>query len=136
MSKLKLYNLIYMKNPERVVSETESKLPALWPGEKCWKWLLLSHSRELFVVFEMFQNKIVLTVTQLHKFIKVIYNMHIHDISYTTKFCPWNFPGKSTGVGCHFLLQGIFPTQGSSPGLSHCRQMLYHLSHQGCPIPQ
>ena len=40
------------------------------------------------------------------------------------------FPGKNTGVGCHFLLQRIFPTQGSDPGLLHCRQMLYHLSHQ------
>ena len=44
---------------------------------------------------------------------------------------PWDFPGKSTGVDCHFLLQGIFSTQGSNPGLLHCRQMLYHLSHQG-----
>ena len=40
------------------------------------------------------------------------------------------FTGKSTGAGCHFLLQRIFPTQGSNLGLSHCRQMLYHLSHQ------
>ena len=40
---------------------------------------------------------------------------------------PWDFLGKSTGVGCHFLLQGIFPTQGSNPGLLHCRQMLYCL---------
>ena len=40
---------------------------------------------------------------------------------------------KSTGVGCHFLLQGIFPTQRSNPGLLHCRQVLYHLSHQGSP---
>ena len=38
-------------------------------------------------------------------------------------------PGKNAGVGCHFLLQGIFPTQGSNPGLPHCRQILYHLSH-------
>ena len=45
-------------------------------------------------------------------------------------FGPWNFPGKSTGVGCHFLLQGIFPTQGSNPSLPHCSQMLYRLSHQ------
>ena len=45
--------------------------------------------------------------------------------------CPWDFLGKSTGVGCHFLLQGIFPTQGSNPDLPHCRQTLYHLSHQG-----
>ena len=36
-------------------------------------------------------------------------------------------PGKNTGVGCHFLLQGIFPTQGSNPGLLHCRQILYLL---------
>ena len=44
---------------------------------------------------------------------------------------PWNFPGKSTVVGCHFLLQGIFPTQGLNPGFLHCRQTLYHLSYQG-----
>ena len=44
---------------------------------------------------------------------------------------PWDFPGKSTGVGCHFLLQRIFPTQGLNPGLPHYRQILYCLSHQG-----
>ena len=43
-------------------------------------------------------------------------------------------PGKNTGVGCHSLLQGSFPTQGSNPGLSRCRQILYHLSHQGSPM--
>ena len=42
-------------------------------------------------------------------------------------------PGKNTGVGCHALLQGIFPTQGLNPGLAHCRWILYHLSHQGSP---
>ena len=47
--------------------------------------------------------------------------------------CSWNSPGKNTGVGCHSLLQGIFPTQGSNPGLLHCRHILYHLSHQGSP---
>ena len=45
--------------------------------------------------------------------------------------CPWDFPGKSTGVGCHFLLQRIFPTQGSNPDLPHCRQTLYCLNHKG-----
>ena len=44
-----------------------------------------------------------------------------------------DFPGKNTGVGCHFLLQGIFPTQGSKPGFLHCKQILDHLSHQGSP---
>jgi len=42
-------------------------------------------------------------------------------------------PGKNTGVGCHALLQRIFPTQGSNPGLPHCRQILYQLSYQGSP---
>ena len=38
--------------------------------------------------------------------------------------CPWDSSGKSTGVGCHFLLQGVFPTQGLNPGLLHSRQPL------------
>ena len=42
-----------------------------------------------------------------------------------------NSPGKNTGVGCQALLQEIFPTQVSNPGLSHWRQILYHLSYQG-----
>ena len=42
-------------------------------------------------------------------------------------------PGKNTGMGCHALLQGIFPTQGSNPGLPHFRQNLCGLSHQGSP---
>ena len=37
-------------------------------------------------------------------------------------------------MGCHFLFQGIFPTQELNPGLLHCRQILYHLSHQGSPL--
>ena len=40
-------------------------------------------------------------------------------------------PGQNTGVDCHALLHGIFPTQGSNPGLPHCRWILYRLSHQG-----
>ena len=42
-------------------------------------------------------------------------------------------PGKNTWVGCHALLQGIFPTQELNPGLPHCRWILYHLSHKGSP---
>ena len=40
-------------------------------------------------------------------------------------------PGQNTGVGCHALLQGIFPTHGSNPGLLHCKWILYQLSYQG-----
>ena len=43
--------------------------------------------------------------------------------------CPWDSPGKNTGVGSHSLLQGIFLTQGSNPGLLHCRWILYPLNH-------
>ena len=45
----------------------------------------------------------------------------------------WNFPEKNTRVCCHSLLQGIFLTQGSNSSILHCRQILYHLSHQGSP---
>ena len=41
--------------------------------------------------------------------------------------CPWNSPGKNTGMGCHSLLQGIFPIQGLNVGLPCCRQILYYL---------
>ena len=47
--------------------------------------------------------------------------------------CPWDSSGKNTGVGCHSLLQGISLTQGLNSSLPHCRQILYHLSHQGSP---
>ena len=45
-----------------------------------------------------------------------------------------DFPGKNTGMDCHALLQGIFPTQGLNPGLLHCRQNLYCLSYQRNPV--
>ena len=53
--------------------------------------------------------------------------------------CPWDFPGKSSGVGCHFLLQGIFPTQGSNPRLPSLLRFLHlqagssPLNHLGSP---
>ena len=46
---------------------------------------------------------------------------------------PWNSLGQNTGVGSLSLLQGIFPTQGLTSGLPHCRRILYQLSHQGSP---
>ena len=48
-------------------------------------------------------------------------------------YSPCNSPGQNIGVNSGSLLQGIFPTQGSNPGLPHCRQILYQLSHQGSP---
>ena len=70
--------------------------------------------------------------------------MHINHFSCVRLFVtPWTVacqaplfmesPGKNTGMGCHVLLQGTFPTQGLNPSLLHCRQILYFLSHQGSP---
>ena len=62
--------------------------------------------------------------------VKLLSHVQFSVIPWTARLlCIWDFPGKSTRVGCHFLLQGIFPTQGSNPGLLYCRQTLYHLSH-------
>ena len=72
----------------------------------------------------------------------------VHSLSYVQLFatlwtvpsrllCPWDFSGKNTGVGHRFLLQRIFPTQGSNLHLLyllHCRWILSPLSHQGSPI--
>ena len=58
----------------------------------------------------------------------VTYSLRSHGL-----YSPWDSPGQNTGVGSFSLLQGIFPTQGLNPGLPHCRQILYQLSHQGSP---
>ena len=56
-----------------------------------------------------------------------------HGLWPTRLLCPWDFSGKDNGVGCHFLLQGVFLTQGLNLGLPHCRQILYPLDPQGSP---
>ena len=56
-----------------------------------------------------------------------------HGLYGARPLCPWNSPGKNIGVDCHSLLQGIFRTQGLNLSLLHCRQILYHLSHQESP---
>ena len=53
-----------------------------------------------------------------------------HGLQPTGFICLWDFPGKDTGVGCHFLLQGIFPIQGLKLGFLHCRQILDRLSYE------
>ena len=48
-------------------------------------------------------------------------------------YSPWNSPGQNTRMGSLSLFQGIFPTQGSNPGLPHCRQIFYKLGHKRSP---
>ena len=68
--------------------------------------------------------------------VKLLSHGRLFVTPWTVAISPWNFPGKCAGVDCHFLLQGIFPTQGSNPGLQHCRQTLYCLNQgsQGAGI--
>ena len=67
-----------------------------------------------------------LTISEWSESYSVIFDSHGSSVL-------GDSPGKNSGVGCHALLQGIFPTQGSNPDLPHCRWILYHLSHQGSP---
>ena len=71
----------------------------------------------------------------------LLYRQKSHSVMYDSLrprglSSPWNSPGKNTGVRSLSLLQGIFPTQGSNPGLPHCRRILYQLSCQGSPLPK
>ena len=61
------------------------------------------------------------------------HSLRRYELSPARLLCPWDSPGKNAGVGCHALLQGIFPAQGWNPGLLHCREVLYCLSHQRSP---
>ena len=57
--------------------------------------------------------------------VKLLSRVQLFATLWTVAYqAPWDSPGKSTGVVCHFLLQGIFLTQGSNPGFPHCRQTL------------
>ena len=64
---------------------------------------------------------------------KLLSRPTLHD-SMDCIVSPWDCAGQNTGVGGLSFLQGIFPTQGSNPGLPHCRWILYQLSHKGSPI--
>ena len=60
-------------------------------------------------------------------------NFNIYILLRVKSPLSWNSPGKNIGMGSRFLLQEIFLTEGSTPGLLHCSQILYHLSCQGSP---
>ena len=60
--------------------------------------------------------------------------LRLHGLRPTRLHCPWNFPGKNTGMGCHFLLQGIFPAQGSILHLLHWQADSLLQCHMGNPL--
>ena len=76
--------------------------------------------------------------TWAHKSFTLLFNCSVlsdplrpHGLWPARLHCPWYFLGKNTEMDSHSILQRIFLTQGSNPGLLHCKQTLYHLSHQG-----
>ena len=80
-------------------------------------------------------DSLVCNPMRLYQLKEYVNNLRVYLVThlYPALCDPWTVAcqapsGKNTGVGCHFLLQGIFPTQGSNPGLLPCRQILYHLS--------
>ena len=75
------------------------------------------------------------TVVLVVQWLSGVQLLQPHGLQPDRLLCPWDSLGKNTGVGCHSLLQGIFPTQESNPGLPHCRQILYQLNYKRSPRP-
>ena len=88
-----------------------------------WDHLKQEHSEKIKIVFQ--DSNIWSEMKELKFSCSVMSNsLQPRGLQPTRILHPWDFPGKSTGVGCHFLLQRIFPTSGLNPGLPHCRQTL------------
>ena len=91
------------------------------------RWHLLIHSLSYLLIY-------LLSESDSHSVVSN--SLQSHGLLPARLLCPWDSPGKNTGVRSHSLLQGIFPSQGSNPGLLHCMQILYPMSHQGNPISE
>ena len=136
-----------------VLSFLESIFGATLRARRRLRWLLVFKTSVLLLSYmigtlhmgKKFNAKEEFIIIQTYKFCKAPYNCAVLSCSVVSDslrpyglqsarlLCPWDSPGKKTGVGCHALFQGIFPTQGSNPGLLHCRWILYCLNHQGSP---
>ena len=78
-------------------------------------------------------NKVTASYLASFSYSALYNSLRPRGVESTRLLCPSDSPGKNSGVGCHYLLQGIFLAQGLNLGLLHCRQILYLLSHQGSP---
>ena len=91
----------------------------------------------LFTFSFLYSVTILIFVSYIWTYVKSLSCIQLFATPWTVTYQSpqsMEFSSKSTGVGCHFLLQGIFSTQGLNLGLPHYRQTLYHLSHQGSPL--
>ena len=95
---------------------------------------MLCEKRRLSVCDVTWGNKAGLTEMLAASIFKWSCSVMSNSLQPHGLYSSWNSPGQNTEVCSLSLLQGIFPTQGSNPGLSHCRQILYQLSHKGSPL--
>ena len=98
------------------------------PVVTLFEMLLLHHFHSLNVVKESITSK---ERKKRKMALSHVWLLQPYGMQPARRFCPWDFPSKNTRLGCHFLLQGIFPTQELNPGFQHCRQILYQLSYVG-----
>ena len=95
-----------------------------------WNWRNQPSVLQTILQSHRHQDSIVKVKVQLLSHVRLFTTPWMVAHQPTRFLRPWDSPGKNTGVGCHFLLQGIFSTQGSNPGLQNCRRILYQLSHR------
>ena len=107
----------------------------------CRSMMYMTQSRSSTnAYFYVFVNKIMLILFQKHCCCYCLVAQSCptlfqpHGLQPTRLLCSWDFPGKNTGVGCHFLLQGIFLTQGLNLCLLHWIVGFLPLSHQESPL--
>ena len=132
-----LIKLTKNKHKERILKAAREKQQVTYKGNPICSTADLSAEalqarREWQDIFKVLKGKNL--QPRLLYLARISDSLRPHGLQSTRLLCPWDFPGKDTGVACHFLLQGIFPTQGSNPGLLHYRQILYRLSYKGSPL--
>ena len=122
--KLRILSLLHVSNPGQLKMGTETLL--LKPIFTNSRFLL--KKKNTHTIYPAVLGKVKWSCSVISD------SLQPHGLQPPRLLCPWDSPGNSPGVDCHFLLQGIFPTQGLNPGLPHCRQTLYCLSHQRSPL--
>ena len=121
LSTWSLYLMCYMKQLPLLVCRTRDSTP--W-GTREQQW----RKRRAAVDWHAGRGQRVGTFKASESCSAVSDSLWSHGL-----YSPWNSAGQNTGVGSLSLLQGIFPTQGSNPGLLHCRQIPYQFSHKESP---
>ena len=120
---LTMWNIQVREFPKRQLNKkkTEGKQQAYAPGQACQEGFDQPNIRTLAFRLQCVKSEHCSVVSD---------SLRPNGLQPTRLACPWDSPGKNTGVGFHSLLQGSFSTQGSNPGLLRCRQILYPLSYQ------